>query len=209
MKTVFAIVLAVVIAVPASAKLFDKKSDDEKREKIEAEHAEIIKKIIDKKPEVKQLIERSPGYATFNALNVNVLLASTVRGKGYLVDNKTKKETYMKVMSIGGGVGAGIKDLQALFIFNDYETLKQFRDKGWQFGAQADASLKSDEKGAAVGEGASVGTKGDTAVTSGTSEVTGARPKIDIYRITKAGISLQATIAGTKFSKMDKLNDEE
>ena len=79
-------------------------------------------------------------------------MLATARGVGIVKDNKSGKETFMKVTSIGGGLGAGIKDLQALLIFNDQEALRKFIDSGWQFGAQADASLKSGDKGAAVGE---------------------------------------------------------
>jgi hypothetical protein len=100
--------------------------------------------------------------------------------------------------------------LRALLIFNDQETLRRFIDSGWQFGAQADASAKSGDQGLAIGESASVAPTEDggldTALSSGTSEVAQIDGGIEVYRITETGISLQATVAGTKFSKLDELN---
>jgi hypothetical protein len=71
--------------------------------------------------------------------------------------------------------GAGVKDLNVLIIFNEYETLKQFVTSSWQFGAQADAALKSGEKGAELGESVSMAAATeegvDTSMSSGLSAV--------------------------------------
>ena len=67
------------------------------------------------------------------------------------------------------------------------ETLNRFVDKGWAFGAQADAAAKASEKGAAVG--------GEITVDN-----------ITIYQLTESGLALQATIKGTKYWKDDELN---
>lgn len=158
-------------------------------------------------PNLKEKVENAPGYATFSTVNVNLLLLATARGTGLVVDNVKKKETYMNALSVGGGIGAGIKDLSVLIIFNSYETLEQFITSGWQFGVQADAALKSGEKGAAVGESVTVSETGtNPSMSKGVSEVTNTDAAMDIYKITEAGISAQATIGGVKFSRDEKLN---
>jgi lipid-binding SYLF domain-containing protein len=53
----------------------------------------------------------------------------------------------MDVIAVGGSIGEGIKDLRLLIVFNEDKTIEQFINSGWQFGASADASLKSGEKG--------------------------------------------------------------
>ena len=58
-----------------------------------------------------------------------LLLVATVRGTGVVIDNKKNKEIYMDVLSIGGGIGAGVKDLNFLIIFNKHETLEQFNQQ--------------------------------------------------------------------------------
>jgi len=212
MKQLAALIVIALISNPAWAQLFgEKKSPDEERAEIRKERIEIINTVAKDKPEIKKKIKDAAGYASFSAVNVNLLLLATARGVGIVKDNKTGKETFMKVTSLGGGIGAGVKDLQALLIFNEHETLKKFIESGWQFGAQADAALKSGDKGHAVGESASVAVDSedgsvDTGLSSGAGDVTQVETAIEIYRITKSGISMQATIAGTKFSKDDDLN---
>lgn len=144
---------------------------------------------------------------------MNLLLVATARGTGIIIDNKTNEEIYMNVIAVGGGIEAGIKDLRLLIVFNEEKTMEQFIDSGWQFGASADASLKSGEKGAELGESISVATPGedgriDSSMSDGVSTITGAKPPMEIYTLIEAGISVQATISGVKFYKDDKLNEK-
>ena len=207
MRTCLIVLLCVVFCGCASTR---NNTPDQQRAEVRAERDSILKKIYKKQPALEARVVKAPGYATFSAVNVNLLLLATARGGGMAVDNKTGKETFMRVASVGGGIGLGIKDLRALFIFNDRGTLQQFLDSGWQFGAQADASLKSGDKGGEIGESVSVaeGKDGgiDTGVSGGVAGVTQAKTAIEVYKITEAGISLQATIAGTKYWKDEDLN---
>lgn len=187
-----------------------KESPTMRRLGIRNERDAILAAVYEKQPGLREKVSKAAGYATFSTVNVNLLLLATARGDGMAVDNATGKETFMKVASVGGGLGAGIKDLRALFVFNERAALEQFIDSGWQFGAQADASLKSGDKGAELGESVSVaeGKDGglDTGMTGGVSATTKTKSAIEVYQITEAGISLQATIAGTKYWKDDELN---
>jgi len=187
------------------------KDVEEKKASVRKESEDLLKAMIAKKPELKQKIAKAVGYATFSSVNVNLLLLATSNGYGLAVDNKTKKETFMRVASIGGGVGAGIKDLKLLFIFNNRDAMTRFVDQGWQFGGQADATAKSGDKGLAMEErlevtadtkkpGASVGRS------EGLGEVTSLGAPVEIYQITSAGIAIQATVSGTKYWKDGALN---
>ena len=82
----------------------------------------------------------------------------------------------------------------------------------WQFGATADAALKSGEKGVEVGESVSVTTPTedgglDSSMSGELGAVTGVKPPMEIFTLTEAGISAQATVSGVKFSRDDKLNE--
>ena len=186
-------VLACALILPAAAGLFSPSgdSDDEKRAKVRTDRDEILAMLYDKHPEAKDKIEKAVGYATFNNMNVNLLLLSSGRGYGLIMDQKTQKETFMCMGSLGGGLGLGIKDFRAVFIFHDADVMKKFVESGWQFNAEADATAKSDEKGGAAAKEGGADTGGNT---------------FEIYQITKSGIALQATIAGTKYWKDDELN---
>lgn len=138
-------------------------------------------------PQARSQIAKAPGYAVFSDANVNVIFASFGGGYGVVKNNKTGRHTYMKMGEIGIGLGLGVKDFRAVFIFHDYETMNQFIESGWEFGGHADAAAKASDKGAAVG--------GEILLDN-----------ITIYQLTESGLALQATVKGTKYWKYDALN---
>jgi lipid-binding SYLF domain-containing protein len=150
---------------------------------------ETLAKLYKTKPETKGMIKKAAGYGVFSNIGSYLFLLSTGRGYGVVVDNATGRNTYMKMAQIGAGLGLGIKDFKLVFIFRNKEVLNDFIEKGWEFGGQADAAVKSGEKGAAVG--------GELYIKS----------DIIIYQITEAGVALQATVGGTKYWKDKQLNE--
>ncbi len=215
--------LALMLAGSAQAALFGPKGDseDEKRANVRKQREEMLAELYASKPEMKKALSKAAGYATFKEVNVNLLLLATGNGYGVVVDNKTKKETFMRMGSIGGGIGAGIKDLRVIFVFHDPKVMQQFIDEGWQFGGQADAAAKHGKTGVAAQqevsgtvnfkEGAVAGAS-STSVAGGTSKTNAAagqvatRGAMEVYQFTESGIALQATVSGTKYWKDSKLN---
>jgi len=147
-----------------------------------------LAKLYETKPETKDMIKKAAGYGVFSNIGSYIFLLSTGRGYGVVVNNSTGKKTYMKMMQVGAGLGLGIKDFRLVFIFRNQEALNDFVEKGWEFGGQADAAVKSGEKGGAVG--------GEVYLES----------NIIIYQLTESGVALQATVAGTKYWKDKDLN---
>lgn len=162
--------------------------DDEKRQKTRKMAAEVLKDLYKAEPASKGAIDKAAGYAVFNNMGVNLLLLSTARGSGLAVNNKTKQETFMKMVSAGAGLGMGVKDYNVVFVFENEKALAQFLDSGWSGSGQADAAAKAGEKGGAY---------------SGAMEVA---PGVWVYQITKNGLALQLTLQGTKYYKNDDLN---
>lgn len=138
-------------------------------------------------PDAKKWIAAAPGYAVFNNANVNVVLASFGGGYGVVVDNSTEKPVFMKMGEVGIGIGLGVKDFRAVFIFHDKATMTRFINSGWEFGGHADAAAKAGDKGAAIA--------GETLLDG-----------ISIYQLTQSGLALQATVKGTKYWKDGDLN---
>ena len=172
-------------------------------------------------PKLKAVVAKAAGYATFKQLNVNLLLLATTRGGGVLTESKTGKTTFMRMASVGGGVGAGLKDLRVIFVFTDPKVMKQFMEEGWQFGGGADAAAKAGETGAsAEGTVKSNVSFEDGTVTAGGSTDTraGAEGKgkagataatpggMQVFQFTESGLALQATVSGTKYWKDSDLN---
>lgn len=139
------------------------------------------------RPQAKPQIAKAPGYAVFSDANVNIIFASFGGGYGVVKNNRTGKHTYMKMGEAGIGLGLGVKDFRAIFIFHDQDTMNHFINSGWEFGGHADAAAKAGDKGAAVGGEALL-------------------DNITIYQLTESGLALQATVKGTKYWKDEALN---
>lgn len=159
----------------------------QKRQAIRDMRQEVLEELYQLKPDVRTQIRSAAGYGVFSNLNVKIIFASGGGGYGIVRDNASGGDTYMKMGEVGLGLGLGIKDFRAVFVFHNKATLDQFVNSGWAFGAQADAAAKASDKGGAVGAEAQAG-------------------NITIYQLTETGLALQATVKGTKYWKDDSLN---
>jgi len=161
---------------------------DNKRENIQKMRAEVLKQLHQEKPSTRSEIKNAVGYAVFSNIGVNVIFVSAGGGSGVVHNNRSGKDTYMKMGSAGVGIGWGVKDFRGIFVFHTPTALNRFIDFGWDFAGQADAAVKSGDKGV---EGNVAGT-----VVNGVS----------LYQITQNGLALQATLQGTKYWVDKKLN---
>lgn len=160
----------------------------EKQQVIMDMEQETLERLYKEAPQTKDKIKNAVGYGTFSNANVNLIFMSAGSGYGSVVDNATGKRTYMKMALGGVGLGLGAKDYRVVMIFRDKVTLDKFLESGWDFGAHADAAAKAGESGGEL--------SGEGDIISG----------IEVFSMTEAGLALQATVAGTKYWKDDKLN---
>ncbi|MDD3341961.1 MAG: hypothetical protein PHR87_00115 [Sulfurospirillaceae bacterium] len=160
----------------------------EQKKAINSDSQETLKMLYKAYPGSASAIKQAYGYATFSNIGVNVIFFSAEGGSGLAVNNKTGKKTYMKMASGGIGIGLGVKDFRAIFVFDNKEVLESFVNSGWEANAQADAAAKSDKKGGSA----------EGAIT--------VQPGMKLYKLTKNGLALQATIQGTKYWKDGDLN---
>ena len=162
-------------------------SVDQRRQDIFDMRQDVLTQLYLIKPDTRVQIDNAAGFAVFTNANVNLVLASFGGGLGVVRDNETGTETFMRMGEVGLGLGAGIKDFRAVFVFHDSATLERFLDVGISIGGQADAAAKAGDLGAAVSGEAIVG-------------------NITIYQLTQSGLALQATIKGTKYWRDRQLN---
>ncbi|MBT8142141.1 MAG: hypothetical protein HKN88_00530 [Gammaproteobacteria bacterium] len=162
-------------------------SPAEKRQSVQQMKSQVLQDLYKVKPDVRNQVSSAPGYAVFSNANVNLVLASFGGGYGVVHNNRSGQDTYMRMGEVGLGLGLGLKDFRAVFVFHTENSLKRFVDEGWAFGAQADAAAKAADKGAAVG--------GELTVDN-----------ITIYQLTETGLALQVTVKGTKYWKDPDLN---
>jgi lipid-binding SYLF domain-containing protein len=223
-KTIYLkLALLLMIATTTQAGLFGPKGDGnaEKRSNIRQQRDEMLAQLYTANPAMKKSLRQAAGYATFKQVNVNLLLLATANGYGVVVNNKTGKETFMRMGSLGGGVGAGLKDVRVIFVFHDPKVMKTFIEEGWQVGGQADAAAKYQNTGVSaeqnvkgnvnfrdgtVAAGSSTDLHANDGSQAGQANVAigGA---IEIFQFTASGVALQATVSGTKYWQDSPLNN--
>ena len=140
------------------------------------------------KPVTRELIEHAAGYGVFSNISTQLLVVGTGNGYGVVVDNATGKETYMKMAEGGIGLGVAFTDMREVIIFNSPIVLSEFIRKGWDFGVQGDAALKSKSEGAAA--------SGNIPFNS----------DMIIYQITDQGVALRTNVGAEKYWIDSELN---
>jgi len=138
-------------------------------------------------PGLQGRVKQAAGYGVFSNRGAKLLVMSSGNGYGLVHDNRTGQDTYMRMAEVGAGLGFGIKDFRALFVFRDGQILRQFVDSGWDFGGDVGAAAKTRTQGEQISAGASA-------------------QGIEIYQFTDRGLELTATIAGTKYWQDEALN---
>lgn len=180
--------LLVVLVVSTFAVAADESKVDKDRQEIRKRTKEILVQLYKAEPSAKASIQRSAGYAVFSNFGMKIFVAGSGTGKGVAVDNKTRKETFMKMVELQAGLGFGIKKFSLVWVFEKPDALAKFVDSGFELGGQASAGAKAGEKGAAF--------QGALAV----------EPGVWLYQLTEKGVALELTAKGTKYYKDDDLN---
>jgi lipid-binding SYLF domain-containing protein len=156
---------------------------DAKRAKIDEMASEALATLFKENPQAKELMDSAHGWAVFDNLKI-ALGVSGGGGNGVAVDAGAEKRTYMKMGTVGVGLGLGGKKYQVVVLFQDETTIANFVEKGWQ--ADASASAVAGTEGAG----------GQTGFVNGMA----------IYMITDKGLMASADVSGTKYWKDSKLN---
>ena len=147
-----------------------------------------LQKLYKAEPKSKAVVKHSFGYAVFSDLGVKILFGGTGNGKGIAVNNKSKRETFMKMLEIQAGLGMGVDKFRVVFIFDNERAFNSFVDSGWEFGAQTTVAAKSGDQGGAMA--------GAVSVSDG----------VWMYQLTEKGLAIDISGTGTKYYKDDDLN---
>jgi len=180
--------LSIVFVVSTFALAADQSKVDKERQEIRKRTGEILAQLYKAEPKAKANVQKSAGYAVFSNFGMKILVAGSGSGKGVAVDNKTKKETFMKMFEVQAGLGFGVKKFSLVWVFETPDALKTFIDSGWELGGQGSAAVKAGEKGAAFQDALAVA------------------PGVWLYQLTEKGVALELTAKGTKYYKDDDLN---
>ena len=111
------LVVALVCALPVIANATDPKIE-KKQQDIRDTARQTLQRLYKAEPGAKSAIHGAAGYAVFSNLGVKILVAGSGNGKGIAVNNKTKQETFMKMLEVQAGLGMGVKKFSVIFVFD-------------------------------------------------------------------------------------------
>ena len=183
-----ALVMSVGAAAAAPGFVFAAKDVSKERAEVRKAADQALAAVYKAAPGARKAVESAAGYAAFSNFGMKLLVAGSGTGKGVAVNNKTKATTYMKMAELQAGLGFGVKKFQLVWVFETNEALSKFVNSGWEIGAQATASAKSGDKGAAY--------QGAVAVS----------PGVWLYQVSGDSLALELTAKGTKYYKDSDLN---
>jgi lipid-binding SYLF domain-containing protein len=189
MKTRMQNILAGAVVCALAAMTHAADSDIEKKQQdIRNMAQQTLQRLYKAEPKAKAAVAGAAGYAVFSNLGIKILVAGSGNGKGVAVNNKTKHETFMKMLEVQAGLGMGVKKFSVIFVFDTQKALDGFVNSGWDFGGQATAAATTGNEGAAMAGAASVA------------------EGVWMYQLTDKGIALEITAKGTKYYKDGDLN---
>jgi lipid-binding SYLF domain-containing protein len=168
--------------VPSEAKII------QARHQVREMSQDALASLYEIAPGTRRAIERSAGYAVFSTFGIKLFFAGGTTGKGIVVNHRTGRQTFMKMLQVQGGLGFGVNQNRLIFVFRNEQALQNFINQGWEFGGQANLSAM------AAGQGAQF---------SGAAAVS---PGVYLYQLTQTGLAATLTVGGTKFFKDADLN---
>jgi lipid-binding SYLF domain-containing protein len=181
------LILACAVAVVPSWAATEEEIKQEKTE-IRKMAKETLARLYKMQPSAKKAVSKSAGYAVFSNFGTKIFIVGGGGGKGMAIDQKTQKETFMKMVELQAGLGLGIKKFRLVWVFENRKDLTDFINSGWEFGGQTTAAAKLGDEGGAFAGAMSVS------------------PGVWIYQMTEDGLALELTAKGTKYYKDDDLN---
>jgi lipid-binding SYLF domain-containing protein len=158
-----------------------------KRDHIQRMKEETLSSFYQDKPELRQMVKSSVGYAVFSNFSMG-LIPGGGSGYGVLVDNTTGQQTYMQMGQFSLGFAIMIKDWRSLLLFDDAKVMAEFARENWVCGGTAEAVFNFGEFGAQTNATGYFG------------------HGIRVYELTENGVSLRAFVPLIKYSPYNYIN---
>jgi lipid-binding SYLF domain-containing protein len=158
------------------------------REQVREMSQDALASLFEIAPGTQRAIDRSAGYAVFSTFGIKVFFAGGITGKGIVVNRRTHRQTFMKMVQLQGGLGFGVNQNRLIFVFTNEQALRNFVDQGWEFGGQANLSAMAGGQGTQFSGAAAVS------------------PGVYLYQLTNTGLSASITVSGTKYFKDPAMN---
>jgi lipid-binding SYLF domain-containing protein len=160
----------------------------QKRLEVREMAQESLAALYEIQPAARYAIEHAAGYGAFSTFGIKIFFAGGTTGKGVVVNRRTHRDVFMKMLQVHAGLGFGVKKDRLIFVFETQQGLQNFVTKGWEFGGQASAAAMVADRGGTFAGAVSV------------------MPGVYLYQLTETGLSASLTLGATKFFKDDDLH---
>jgi lipid-binding SYLF domain-containing protein len=161
---------------------------EEARDDVRTMARNTLQELYARQPGAKRAVENATGYAVFSNFGMKILIAGGGKGEGLAVNQKTKREIFMRMAELQAGLGFGVKKFRLVWVFETQGAFDDFVNKGYELGGQATLSAKASGKGAGYAGAVSVS------------------PGVWVYQLTDDGIAAELTVKGTKYYRDKDLN---
>lgn len=98
------------------------------------------------KPEVKGIIENAAGYAVFSDFGFRSMPMADARAMGVAVNNRTGRETFMKMVQLQSGPAANIPRFRMVLVFETERAFSVFTKSAWILGPSVMAAAVPDDR---------------------------------------------------------------
>jgi lipid-binding SYLF domain-containing protein len=186
--TLLLVVLIVMIGTLAGCAAPKGNNASDKRWYSQNMRSEAVQQLYRFEPSARSEIANAPGYAVFEAVQTQFLIASTGNASGIVRDNQTGVDTYMSAFSGGAGFGLGVKGFRAIIIFKERSIMNEFVNNGWVFGVSGTADAKAGDDGGSISGAANFD------------------DRMKVYTFTDTGLMAGASLRGVKVWKNKELN---
>lgn len=139
-------------------------------------------------PSARHAVRDAAGYGVFSDRGLKIFMFGSGLGKGVVINNATRKATYMVMGEVQYGLGFGISKFRQVFVFQTHDALNNFINYGVTLGAQMTGAAQAGGQGGSIAGAISVA------------------PGVWVYQITEAGLAAELGITGAKYFKDDELN---
>ena len=188
MKKFFTLATILFCMLTTTAFASSKDTATEQRWQVDQLSAKTLEKLYDKYPDAERIIKECYAYATLSNSGVKVLFIGSSHGRGVAINNQTGEKVYLRMKEVSAGLGLGAKEYNLIFLLNTPEAWENFIVGKTRFGASAEATANDGVSGGSI-EGAEY-----------------VAPGVWVYQMTTKGLTLEATLKGTKIYKDKKLN---
>jgi len=187
-KSSVAVVAILAMLCVVGPSLVAAESLQEKREDILNLTDNTLSQLYQMVPVAREAVRDSAGYGVFSDRSLKIFTFGSGLGKGVVINNATKKATYMVMGEVQAGLGFGISKFRQVFIFQTREALNNFIDYGIELGAQMTGAAQAGGQGGSISGAISVA------------------PGVFLFQLTEAGLAAELGITGAKYFKDNDLN---